>query len=290
MLRQCWIFLALALFCQVQGRRIHARVALKESNTKEKRPACAIPYGMRKVSVLGGAFEMVILNGYDIVSQHLARDGWWEIKDPVDMYSLAGVEHSFHKNSTFLDIGANIGYYSLLFAHKGWNVIAIEPMVNNRRAFEASLCLNPHLRDRITIIPIALGSPHDANSSRCVIQSQDHNIGDGVLTCGKWVDGCNHRDPFCDEVPVKTLDMTLKDFKPAAVDVVKMDIEGHECDVFRGGTSLFTNHRPGLLQVETRWSSSKYCVQTCAHQYGYKVTAVHNGQDAMMIDKRWKLI
>ena len=45
---------------------------------------------------------------------------------------------------TFIDIGANLGYYSLLFIASGYKVYAIEPFGANRRALQASLCLLEH--------------------------------------------------------------------------------------------------------------------------------------------------
>merc|ERR1719436_1287957 len=89
-------------------------------------------------------------------------------------------------NGTFLDIGANLGYYSLLFAHKGYKVIAVEPMTRNRRAIEASLCLNPDLRGRVTVIPAALVAPDEVAGRHCVIRSTNlaANIGNGYLKCG----------------------------------------------------------------------------------------------------------
>lgn len=41
------------------------------------------------------------------------------------------------------------GYYSFLFAKAGYNVLAFEPMPHNRRAIEATLCLNPDIRTTI---------------------------------------------------------------------------------------------------------------------------------------------
>ena len=61
----------------------------------------------------------------------------------------------------FVDIGANLGFYSLLFAHYGYDVLAIEPMRHNVRLINMSLCFSPELRARVTVVNAALASPAD---------------------------------------------------------------------------------------------------------------------------------
>merc|ERR1712217_871426 len=103
---------------------------------KDRTQTDCVPQDMRKVSVLndGKPFDMVVLGDDDIVSKHIAAFGMWEISTCEAMAIRAHTVLS--TNVTFLDIGANVGYYSLLFASKGHNVVAIEPMSRNRRALE----------------------------------------------------------------------------------------------------------------------------------------------------------
>ena len=42
----------------------------------------------------------------------------------------------------------------------------------------------------------------------------------------------------CREVPTRTLDEALAEVRPTRVDVVKLDIEMHECEALAGGASL----------------------------------------------------
>ena len=62
-----------------------------------------------------------------------------------------------HKHGSVLDIGANVGIYSLLAAYAGLTVLAFEPMPRNRALLAATLCANPVLARRITVHPVALG-------------------------------------------------------------------------------------------------------------------------------------
>jgi FkbM family methyltransferase len=56
-----------------------------------------------------------------------------------------------------LDIGANIGWYTLALASRGFKVVAFEPWELNMNAFKASLCLNPSLKPFVTLLNYALG-------------------------------------------------------------------------------------------------------------------------------------
>ena len=140
-----------------------------------------------------GAFSvrpMAVHKWSDWVSKFIMSNGYWEIRDASEITqgSAAKLKEppaTYHKQRapTFLDIGANIGYFSLLFADRGFNVIAVEPMSRNRLALEQTLCMNPDLKERITIVAAALGDHADiATGLSCVIRSQRlMNLGDGLL-------------------------------------------------------------------------------------------------------------
>ena len=41
---------------------------------------------------------------------------------------------------TLLDIGANVGWFTLALASRGYHVIAFEPFCENRKALKHSIC------------------------------------------------------------------------------------------------------------------------------------------------------
>ena len=245
----------------------------------ETLPANCVPDGMRKAHVSAG-FDMVVLGDNDIVSSSIYHQHYWEMRTPSGMASKAGAV--LPATGTFLDIGANLGYYSLLFAKAGYDVVAVEAMTRNRKAIEGSLCLNPELRSRVKIVPVALVSPEELSSTTCVIKSTSRkiNIGNGALSCGSG-QTCEAGDANCEVVPVKTLDMVLSEVSPKSVDVVKMDVEVHECQVLAGGGSLFTDYRPQILHIETAFGDSGKCVEAKASAHGYRTKTVQG--DTVMV-------
>lgn len=133
-----------------------------------------------------GAARMAVLDGRDGVSEWIRRAGYWEWRSPDAMLSsrsgaaVTGLPPP--GAGVFLDIGANLGYYSLLYAMAGWTAIAVEPMLQNRRALRASLCLNPRLAPRVHVISTALASPSEFGP--CVATTLLRNGGNGRLACG----------------------------------------------------------------------------------------------------------
>ncbi|CAE7381881.1 unnamed protein product [Symbiodinium sp. CCMP2592] len=240
--------------------------------------AC-VPDGMRRAQVAAG-FDMVVLGDNDIVSASIYHHHYWEMRKPSAMAAKA--DAVLPRSGTFLDVGANLGYYSLLFATAGFDVVAVEAMTRNRKAIEGSLCLNPELRSRVKIVPVALVSPEELSSTTCVIKSTSRkiNIGNGALSCGSGLT-CEAGDANCEVVPVKTLDMVLSEVSPRSVDVVKMDVEVHECQVLAGGGSLFTDYRPQILHIETAFGDSGKCVQAKASAHGYRTKTVQG--DTVMV-------
>jgi FkbM family methyltransferase len=251
---------------------------------------------------------MAVLANNDLVSRELLTRGYWELQSPAHLAQLAGAPPSLLTGSpgTFLDIGANLGFFSLLFAHAGFNVLAIEPMLLNRRAIQASLCANPAMR--INLLPIALGA-HSRAKTRCVVRADDRNAGNGKLSCSadercgagstssvrssnkpapsgelrrlreqhaSGTGGTNSHISICEPVELTTLDELFQVPKVGAalrshpLKAVKMDVEGFECNVLSGGRSLFTRHAPALLLAEANRKHVKACLRSAASDFGYR--------------------
>ena len=67
------------------------------------------------------SFEMYVLDSDKSVTPCLVRDGYWE------SWITAWMLNNLQDGTTFIDIGANAGYYAFIAKHQGSNVIAFEP-------------------------------------------------------------------------------------------------------------------------------------------------------------------
>lgn len=139
---------------------------------------------------------------------------------------------SFREGDTVLDIGANIGIYSLLSAHrvgeKG-TIFAIEPVAKNVRSICAGILANGF--QNVSVVPVAAS---DKCSAIAVLRHSDSSNG--------IVDSHVNFSGDCDYVPTQRIDALLCGLK--RLDVMKIDIEGHEPLAWAGLKSLVQIHRP----------------------------------------------
>lgn len=193
---------------------------------------------------------MAVYAKNDIVSHSLLNYGSWE-----------GYLHSkFRRGAKMIDIGANIGYHSIMAAKHGMFVLAIEPMATNRRLLSATLCRNKELARRITVVSSAI----DLFSASCRMYSDSINEGDGHLRCGtepKPADTSSSKYVLRERVPVQPLKDILQTWRPGPYYLIKIDVEGSECKVLQ---SAPTSLKPRWLIAETTFPGSARCVRDFA--------------------------
>ena len=83
------------------------------------------------------------------------------------------------KPPLLVDIGANVGWFSLNGAAAGGRVVAFEAMPSNIALLRRSFCANPWLAERIALFGTGLGSKR----ATCGIISGTTNKGDGHTVC-----------------------------------------------------------------------------------------------------------
>lgn len=142
----------------------------------------------------------------------------------------------------FLDIGANIGVFSLLVARSdpSISVHAFEPIPLNSCLLEASKHLN-HLSN-ITVVRACVGQAL-GEVDFAVASDSAHS---SIMDTGRKPLLCHIR------VPVLTMDSYIADSHLRRVDVIKVDVEGAEKMVLSGARQLMSDaaRRPRLLMLE----------------------------------------
>ncbi len=154
------------------------------------------------------------------------------------------------ENATVFDVGANIGFYTVLFS--GWvgrrgKVVAFEPDPANLRLLRRNLELNRC--ENVVVRPVAL-------TDTCGTQdfSVDHttrmtgHLGNGD-TYGATVVGKSKAEVI--SVTTSTLDDEVQ--RHGAPDVIKLDIEGGEYNALAGGAGLLQTRRPIIVSEMNSW-------------------------------------
>lgn len=186
------------------------------------------------------------------------------------------------------DIGANIGYISLLLAKltsakAGGIVHAFEPAPNAFRQLNTNMQLNQDLP--ISAYQVALSN----FSGIAAFSFFDYDV---VSRLG------DHTEKFADakktNVMVETMDTYIEKFNIAPPDFIKMDVEGAEMDVLKGMENTLKTHHPTML-IETHSleeESGKYTIDLGDKVYeyltevGYKCEFIQNSHPRQLL-ARW---
>ncbi|XP_041373619.1 uncharacterized protein LOC121386693 [Gigantopelta aegis] len=156
------------------------------------------------------------------VSRSIIKHGMWEGQNVHALYSLMKRD----RNADFVDIGANLGTYSLTFAKMGRRVLAIEPLDENVRRLCNSIRLGRFYREVYVI--------HNALSDRrykVAFRRFKDNVGATQI---------KEADPSdSNTVEAVLLDDLLEVFSFDKV-IVKLDVETHEARVLAGADNFFS--------------------------------------------------
>ena len=156
---------------------------------------------------------------------------------------MAYLLHVLRPEDLFVDVGANVGSYTLLAcAAVRARGVAIEPVPATYHRLQENLHLN-HLESSVQSFNIAVGAA--AGSLRF---SGDMDVGNRVLTDGEVREG-----GLC--IPVTTLDLLLKDQSPA---LIKIDVEGYESPVVAGAEQTLRNASLHSVVMELNGSGKKF--------------------------------
>lgn len=202
------------------------------------------------------------------VSGSLVRSGSWE---PHLLKLMSGLL-SRDKELQFMDIGANLGVFSLAMAKFGRQVIAVEPLSINLHRFCSSIMAGK-LTERITLVYNALSNKRENVS----LGIDRQNIGGTYVVNNKNMNkvrgsavGGQYKDIVMTTKLDDILDLPGFNFKKV---IMKMDVEGYENFVLNGGGRFFDVIDVQAVLMEWMWQRSGNAAQQILKFYanrGYK--------------------
>jgi FkbM family methyltransferase len=163
---------------------------------------------------------------------------------------------------TVIDAGANVGYFTALAAScvgTGGRVFAVEP--------------SPYAFERLQRF---LDSNHLMQA--CAFQAGLGDF-DGMRTLYWGPENARNHAPsmvqgtgeFSTEVPVWTLDRCLSDWRIDRVDLLKIDVEGFEHRILRGGLRALKGQRIKAILIEFNDWCLKKDGSSCQELYNFLV-------------------
>ncbi|MFN2303118.1 MAG: FkbM family methyltransferase [Anaerolineales bacterium] len=163
-------------------------------------------------------------------------------------------EREVTPDSIVYDIGANVGYFSLLAAvlvGKGGQVFAFEPLPRNVAFLRKHVALNR--LENVTVIEAAVSG----------------HSGEAAFQFGAS-DSMGHLGEKGDiNVQLISLDDWLTEGKLASPDFIKIDVEGAEYEVVCGAQKLLKKYRP-ILFLDTHQREAHHATINLLQTLGYQ--------------------
>jgi FkbM family methyltransferase len=152
------------------------------------------------------------------------------------------VLHFLRKDDLFVDIGANIGSYTVLAGgHVGATVVSIEPVPQTFEHLKRNIAIN-HIGDHVLVYNFALGNEKGHISFTSTLDTMNH------VATGTEINTI--------EVPVDTLDSVLEKEKEPVL--LKIDVEGFETNVLNGANATLDKKELKAIIIELNGSGTKY--------------------------------
>lgn len=160
---------------------------------------------------------------------HVMMDGFWEI------WLTQFFARTLKPGMRVVDIGANYGYYTMLFADivtRSGGVLAVEPNPAAAHLLRQSVVLNG-FADHTEVIEVALGAVAEGTARLVVPPGEPKNA------------YLSDNGSSAHTVMLTSLDQLASRF--GHIDLVKIDAEGSEVDIIAGMQGLFRTGPPAMV-------------------------------------------
>ena len=227
----------------------HEDVAMEQRT--ESLSSAAPCVEMRTVRGLFGGTEMrMCLHGLREdrgISTDIALRGEWE---PRTVRFLRRALRPFLNRTLdvvgLVDVGANIGFFSLLVAGAEFPVFAFEPVPRHASPLQQSVDLNAY-HTHVRLYRNAVGAAHGA-AVHLAQNGSAHNMGNYQIAAAG------------EPAFMVTLDRVLPFLLPPDCEIVvlKVDVEGYETEVLQGAQRIITLCAVHHIVMEMVWTLPRY--------------------------------
>lgn len=175
-------------------------------------------------------------NGW--IDENIYLFGFYEINTAKELIK------NLNKNSTFLDIGSNIGIFSNLCGKylENGEVLAFEPIKKIYKQNKKSLEINK--LNNVKLYNLGCG----LKKQQQTIFINRYNVGGSTL-----IKSCAPKNTIKEKISIIKLDDFLP--KDKKIDLVKIDVEGFEYQVLLGMKSIIKKYKPTIIM---EFSLNKY--------------------------------
>jgi|GEM_PF-5716816 len=179
---------------------------------------------------LSYGISIKLVNELNSVSSLLLTNGIYENNE------IKTVLNNLSNESVFFDVGANVGIYSLCAVNKypKITVHAFEPVTQTHNIFIENINKNFFNTRHITLNSQALSNKNGDAFITTDCHSSNHLTSD-------------HYENSCQKISTITLDEYVTNHNIKRIDLIKIDIEGHELPMLEGGLESLKQFKPKIL-------------------------------------------
>lgn len=196
-----------------------------------------------------------------------------------DDFVWPALPHVADINGRVLDVGAHIGYDTLVLArlYPENGVVAFEPEPMNLARIQANLALNPELATRVEVAELALADTSGFLSFHTSGNVDDETSSGGYLGSvrppldEKVYVNASFRES---KVPVGRLDELVEERGWGRIGLMKIDVEGAEHLVLAGALGVLRRDKP-FLCIEVHSIACMIAVMDLLEPMGYVITLIH---------------
>ena len=216
----------------------------------------------------------ILFNTNDYISNNLYRSGQWEeFLLTISKFLIDGIDAP-----VIVDIGANLGAYSIPLAKsiqfKGGIVYGYEP----QRIVYYQLCGNIVLNglDNYEALNLAVGEENGSIDIPAIDYHDNHNV--GAFSLIRDYRAAHDIEKFSNYKKMTATQMIKLDSVKfsKSPSLIKIDVEGYELNVLKGGTQFLEQHSypPLLFEVwEFPWfAKEKAELLNFCTRLGYEIT------------------
>lgn len=193
-------------------------------------------------------FGMFVYKKNDIVSTEISRSGNWEFNETNFILSSL-IYYAQKKNISktdiyVVDIGANIGWFSIVLGKIGYNILSFEPSKSNYYILLKNFCLNKEIN--LTIINKGL---YNLVKNRYLYHPND-NVGNAIIFSD--FNNLDFKQFEKEYIKLTKLKYYIPYLKTKNLALIKLDIEGSEGKAIEGGVDLIIKYHIPFIFME--WS------------------------------------
>lgn len=159
-----------------------------------------------------------------------------------------------HQYDIFLDVGANIGTYTIMMTGHGLKSFAFEPVYSNHKALTINILLN-NFEDKATAFNFGLSD----ESTTASFAFDPLNTGASHISTvpAETPEAAQRSIPI--EIKLLRLDdvMGKMNLDPKSKVLMKVDVEGMECQVLKGAKNFIKTFPEIMLVMESIHSGEK---------------------------------